>query len=118
MSVTVRYNGTTKKLKVLPASPVQQLVDEAVQLFNLDKSGNFSLQHNKKIIDNSQPYRFAGISNNALLELVQGKEKKMNGGADTRIALSVEGVGQMSGTFRYTTPYFSHFYSHHSSMFP
>lgn len=102
MSVTVLYNGIRKKIKAAPSSLIQQIVDDAVQLFGLDSSKSFDLQHNKKTVEKGQPFRFSGVSNNAILDLVESKGTK-GGAAECRIALTVEGVGQMFATFRYAS---------------
>lgn len=99
MSVTVLYNGQKKKIKASPISPVQQIVEEAMQLFGVSASKMFDLHHNRKPIERSQPFRFSGIPNNATLDLVEVKAKSGQA-ADSRIALSAEGFGQMSGVFK------------------
>jgi hypothetical protein len=99
MSLTVLYNGVRKKVKVTPASLVQQIVDDAILSFGLDSAITFDLQHNKKNVEKGQPFRFSGIPNNALLSLVEVKGSKGKA-AESRIAVSVEGVGQMSATFK------------------
>jgi hypothetical protein len=98
MSVTVLHNGQRKKIKMNPvSSTVQIIVDEAARAFQLDPA-QCELQHNRKILDKGQLFRFSGVSNNATLDLLLSNNVKSGGGV--KIALSAEDLGSRTATFR------------------
>ena len=67
MSIFVLYNGQKKTIKVSPNTLMQQVLQEATTAFKIDNDNinNFVLKHKRTVINNSEPFRFANIPNNA-----------------------------------------------------
>jgi hypothetical protein len=97
MSVTVLHNGQRKKVKTSPSSTVQFIADEAARAFQLDPA-LCELQHNRKILDKGQLFRFSGVSNNATLDLLISNNVKSGG--EVKIALTAEDLGSRTAVFR------------------
>ena len=98
MSLTIIYEGQRKKVKVLPSFTITQIIEEVASFFQLNPL-QCLLQHNNKIIEKSQLFRFSGISNNAILNLIVIKNKINE--IIYRIALSAEGIGSKTDGFKY-----------------
>lgn len=103
-SLVVIYNGQRKVVKVAnPNTLMQAVLVEAAQHFNVDPS-TVQLKHKRSIVETSQPFRFANLSNNAQLDLVQSTSSSSGSGksASCRVAISVDGSGTISGVFEST----------------
>ena len=69
-SYTVLYEGQRRTVKSSgPGALILHLLQDAATQFNIDVS-RCSLKHKKTTLDVSLPVRFAGIPNNAMLDLV------------------------------------------------
>jgi len=104
MSIFVLYNGQKKTIKVSPNTLMQQVLQEATIAFKIDNNNinNFVLKHKRNVINNSEPFRFANIPNNATLDLdiVDKNSNKINAvGSLTKVALSIEGTGSITGSY-------------------
>ena len=96
MSIIVCYEGQRKTIKVQgPNTLIQSVLNEAAEHFQLNPSG-CTLRHKKSVLDTSQPYRFANLSNNAQVDLVFSAGS--SSGKSCKIALSVNGT-TISGVF-------------------
>lgn len=100
MSIFVLYNGQKKSIKVAPNTLMVTVLQEAASSFHVD-SNNYVLKHKRTVINNSEPFRFANIPNNATLDLevVEKSKTTVGGGGLTKVALSIEGLGSITGTY-------------------
>lgn len=97
-SIIISYEGQRKTIKVQgPNTLMQSVLNEAAQYFQLNPNG-CSLRHKKSVIDTSQPYRFANLSNNAQLDLVFSAASSSSG-KSCKIAMSIENSTTVTGVF-------------------
>ncbi|RMX57825.1 hypothetical protein pdam_00022691 [Pocillopora damicornis] len=68
-------NARRQTVKVNPTTTLLQVLEEVCRKQSLS-SENFSLQHQRKILDDTLPIRYTGLSNNAHLELVASQRSK------------------------------------------
>jgi hypothetical protein len=100
-SLVVIFDGQRKVVKVAsPNTLMQVILVEAAQYFKVDPS-SYILKHKRSTVETSQPFRFANLSNNAQIDLVQSAISSGGSGKSSscRIALSVDGGGTVSGVF-------------------
>ncbi|CAI5727246.1 unnamed protein product [Hyaloperonospora brassicae] len=71
MALNVAYEHQSKRVKVAPGTMMFQVLTDARTQFGLSDATPLQLLHRGKAIDLSIPFRLTGISNNALLELVE-----------------------------------------------
>ena len=72
MSFFIRYNGKKEKISATPSTTLQKMLVEACSRFKVDSS-SFELEHKRKKLDLSLPFRLCSISNNAIIDLVPGE---------------------------------------------
>lgn len=68
-------NARRQTVKVNPTTTLLQVLEEVCRKQGLP-SEQFSLQHQRKILDDTLPIRYTGLSNNAHLELVASQKSK------------------------------------------
>jgi hypothetical protein len=93
MSLVVIYEGQRKVVKVpSPNTLVQHILSDVSQQFKVDPA-KFALQHKRTILDNAQPFRFCGLSNNAQVDLVaRALASQAQGSKPCKIAFAVNGT--------------------------
>jgi hypothetical protein len=98
MSLLVVYNGQRKVIKIpSPNTLVQNILVDAAQQFNVEYT-KAVLQHKRTVLDNSQPFRFSGLSNNAQVDLVVSAAPVGLQARPCKIALAVDGWDNITET--------------------
>lgn len=98
MSIVVIYEGVRKVIKIpTPNTLVQYVLNDAAQQFNIDPARAY-LQHKRTILENSQPFRFCGLSNNAQVDLICSNAAPLTVSKPCKIALSVDGGDNVTET--------------------
>jgi hypothetical protein len=79
--------------------PLQTIIDQAAEAFGLDPL-KCQLKHKKDTLDPSQPFRFSGVPNNAVIEIVVQDRNVVSSSANVKIGLSGDGVESTTSVFR------------------
>ena len=97
-NVTVlAINGRRQNVKVVPNTTMLEVLEIVCKKQNLDPE-KYILLHHSKEIDLSKMYRYAGIANNALLEMEDAKVPRV--AEDVVIMIQLESGDRHQGTFK------------------
>lgn len=97
-TVTVlTINGRRQNVKVEPNTTVLEILEQVCSKHNFN-AAEYDLKHHNKVMDLSAMFRFSGLPNNALLEMVEAK--KIRTEADVQLVVQLEDGSRLDGTFK------------------
>ncbi|XP_065089080.1 tether containing UBX domain for GLUT4 [Ochlerotatus camptorhynchus] len=100
-TVTVlTIHGRRQNVKVEPNITILDILEQVCQKFNFN-SIEYDLKHHNKVMDLSAMFRFSGLPNNALLEMVP--VTKVRTEADIILVVQLEDGTRLDGTFKSST---------------
>lgn len=74
-----------------------QVLEEVCEKYKFDPN-EYDLKHHKRIVDLTTPYRFAGLPNNASLEMVEAQKKRLD--AEVELVIQLGDGARVTGQFK------------------
>ncbi|XP_058175802.1 tether containing UBX domain for GLUT4 [Anopheles ziemanni] len=97
-AVTVlTVHGRRLNVKVEPNMTILEVLETVCRKYNFSPD-EYGLTHHNRMLDLTTMFRFSGLPNNALLEMVQAKQARTE--EDVTILLQLEDGTRPSGTFK------------------
>uniref|UniRef100_A0A182XJX8 UBX domain-containing protein n=1 Tax=Anopheles quadriannulatus TaxID=34691 RepID=A0A182XJX8_ANOQN len=98
-TVTVlTVHGRRQMVKVEPNMTILEILETVCRKYNFPQD-EYDLLHHNKVLDLSTMYRFAGIPNNALLEMAKAKRARVEDDVVVQLQLE-DGTRTANGTFK------------------
>ncbi|XP_052900762.1 tether containing UBX domain for GLUT4 [Anopheles moucheti] len=98
-SVTVlTVHGRRQTVKVEPDMTMLEILETVCRKYNFPQD-EYDLLHHNKVLDLTTMFRFAGIPNNALLEMAKAKQKRTENDVTVQLQLE-DGARSENGTFK------------------
>ncbi|XP_041776741.1 tether containing UBX domain for GLUT4 [Anopheles merus] len=98
-TVTVlTVHGRRQTVKVEPNMTILEILETVCRKYNFPQD-EYDLLHHNKVLDLSTMYRFAGIPNNALLEMAKAKRARVEDDVVVQLQLE-DGTRTANGTFK------------------
>ncbi|CAK8697323.1 tether containing UBX domain for GLUT4-like isoform X2 [Clavelina lepadiformis] len=103
-AIVLCLNGRRKKVKFNNNSTIFQILEDVCKGEKIDATQYELRTQTRKVLDNSLPWRYTNLPNNAKLELCQVEsDNSVKSDPSIRIALQVEGGQRLTGEFPTTT---------------
>ncbi|XP_058443191.1 tether containing UBX domain for GLUT4 [Malaya genurostris] len=97
-TVTVlTINGRRQQVKVEPNLTILDILEQVCKKHNFN-ADEHDLKHHNKILDLSAMFRFSGLPNNALLEMVPAIKARTE--SDVTLVIQLEDGSRLEGTFK------------------
>lgn len=97
-TVTVlTIHGRRQNVKVEPNLTILEILEQVCQKFNFN-ADEYDLKHHNKIMDLSAMFRFSGLPNNALLEMVPATKVRTE--AEITLVVQLEDGNRLEGIFK------------------
>lgn len=92
-------NGRRQNVQCNPNTTILQILEEVCKKHGF-KPDEYNLKHHKNVLDLSNTFRFSGLPNNALLEMLESETRRQE--SDVTIGLQMEDGRRLLGTFEPT----------------